>query len=84
MQVKAVAKLIEIEYEVYENKSNAALLVDYNKAYRFKIGIPRLIAGSSPDKTLSGDKTIINGLDTFIKTNQGNLVVLPKNINSFK
>jgi len=64
------------EYEVYQDKVNGPLLLDYNKTYKAKLAVPQIIAGAEASDIVSGDAPLLKSLDTLISIHKGNDVVL--------
>lgn len=69
--------LMVIEYEIYQQRQNAPLLMDYNNNYKSGLGIPLIIAGDCKDNTVIGDASILKYLDEKIDDNKANCIVLP-------
>lgn len=66
-----------IEYEIYQQRQNAPLLMTYNSKYKSGLGVPLLIAGDCKEKAVVGDRPILDKLDNLIEENKSNCVVLP-------
>lgn len=69
--------LMVIEYEIYQQRQNAPLLMAYNSKYKSGLGVPLLIAGDCKEKAVVGDTPILKELDKSIEDNKANCVVLP-------
>jgi len=80
--------ILVIEYEIYQQRQNAPLLMTYNDKYKTGLGVPILIAEDcSKDKSVVGavgSKQIFEMLDQSILSNQGNNVVLTDKVISFE
>jgi len=50
--------LVVVEYEIYQQRSNAYLLSEYNDQYQSGLGIPNFIFNQ--EKSLVGDRNIRN------------------------
>lgn len=57
--------LVLIEYEIYQERENAPLLLSYHEAYRSGLGVPLIIFG--PDRFLVGDKPIVQEVKGLLK-----------------
>ena len=62
--------LVVIEYEIYQERENAALLSQYNDVYGSGLGIPLVVLGK--DKYLIGDSPILKNLETKLQEEKGN------------
>jgi len=62
--------LVVIEYEIYQQRSNAYLLSQYNDNYQSGLGIPNFIFNKN--KTLVGDRDIKNNFETAVDNYSGN------------
>jgi len=63
-----------LEYEVYQERENAPLLMSYNDQYQTGLGIPLLII--SPQEKLLGDKPIISNIEQTITESPNNECLL--------
>ena len=70
-----------LEYEIYQEKENAPLLMSYNDQYQTGLGIPLLI--TSPQEKLIGDKSIINNIEQIITENPHNACLLLEKSSDF-
>lgn len=73
-----------IEYEIYQQRQNAPLIMTYNDKYNTGLGVPLLIAGDSHDKAMVGDSPILQNLDNAIDNNRNNLITLADESISFE
>ena len=62
--------LVVIEYEIYQQRSNAYLLSQYNDNYQSGLGIPNFIFNKN--KTLVGGRDIKNNFETAVDNYSGN------------
>jgi len=73
--LKENPKLIIIEYEIYQERENSSLILDYNKEYNSGLGIPLIIF--QKDNYLIGDKSILGNIDKLVQEHKGNPCPLP-------
>jgi len=57
--------LVVVEYEIYQDQSNAYLLYQYNDKYGSRLGVPQLIFDK--DNIFVGDNSISNNADSIVK-----------------
>ena len=62
--------LVVVEYEIYQNKSNALILYQYDEKYNSGLGIPLLVFGK--DDKLAGDSPILKNIRKIIEGKQTN------------
>ncbi|MCD6550492.1 GAP family protein [bacterium] len=67
--------LIIIEYEIYQQKENSSLILNYNKEYNSGLGVPLIIF--QKDNYLIGDRQILAEIDKWIQKYKGNSCPLP-------
>ncbi|MBL7054083.1 hypothetical protein ISS06_02725 [Patescibacteria group bacterium] len=72
--LKKYPELDIIKYEIYENKENIDLIVEYDKQYNSGLSIPLIILDKK--SYLIGDKEIIKNIDSLIIRNKGNPCLL--------
>jgi len=65
--VKQHPNLVIIEYEIYQEKDNAYLLLEYNNVYNSGLGVPLIIFGK--DNYIIGDTPILNNINEKIGKN---------------
>jgi len=65
---KKYPNLVVIEYEIYQAKENAPLLLEYDQAYGSGLGIPLII---SDQGHLAGDRPILENVDSFLEKSKG-------------
>lgn len=68
--------ILVVEYEIYKQRENSALLMIYNDLFDSGLGVPLLIAGQGSESSIKGDVPIIKKLDEFIVQYAGNGVLL--------
>jgi hypothetical protein len=73
-----------IEYEIYQQKANAPLLMSYDNSYNTGLGIPLLITGDCKEKATIGDRDILQNLDKLSSNNKNNYIVLSNNTVPFE
>lgn len=78
------SELMVIEYEIYQHRQNAPLLMSYDNKYKTGLGVPLVIAGNNKDKSTVGDSPILRNLDKIIRYNKANDIVLPNKTISFE
>jgi hypothetical protein len=80
--------VLVIEYEIYQQRQNAPLLMAYNDKYKTGLGVPLLITEDcSKNKEIEGkvgSQQILNFLNQNILDNEGNNVVLVDKVRSFE
>ena len=69
--------LVVIEYEIYQQRENAPLFLDYNDKYQTGTGIPMLIINE--EKTLLGDNPIIKNVKYELDSIDSNNCLLLNN-----
>jgi hypothetical protein len=67
-------ELTIIEYEIYQDRVNAGITVDYDAAYETGFGVPMLIIDDG--EVIVGDKPILNGFDEAIANSEGSCPLL--------
>ena len=72
--LSAHSNLIIIEYEIYQEQSNAPLLLQYNEKYKSGLGVPLLIL--SPHKYIIGDTPILQQIEKVSQENHNNACLL--------
>ena len=73
--------LVVIEYEIYQQRENAPLLMEYNEKYNTELGVPLLIFNN--ELSIIGDSPIITGAEQYIETLKENNCPLLNNAVSF-
>lgn len=76
--------IMVIEYEIYQQKANAPLLMSYDNSYDTGLGVPLLIAGNCKEKTVIGDRGILQNLDKLSLDNKNNCIILSNNTVPFE
>jgi thiol-disulfide isomerase/thioredoxin len=66
-----------IEYELYQQRANAPIIMGYSSQTNFGLGIPFLIINN--DKAFVGDGEILHQIKNSFAEYKGNKVVLPEN-----
>lgn len=66
--------LVVLEYEIYQQKENAPLLLEYNKVYNSGLGIPLVIFDK--ETFLVGDRLILAEIEKVLQKKRGNLCPL--------
>lgn len=66
---KKYLDLVIIEYEIYQQQSNAQIMYNYNTNYETGLGIPLIIFGN---EYIVGDNPILNGFDGMMADMEGN------------
>ncbi len=72
-----------IEYEIYQQRQNAPLILTYNDKYKTGLGVPLLISGELKNQSIVGDTPILDGINAAI-TNKNNNIVLANKSVTFK
>ena len=62
--------LVIIEYEIYQQRSNAKLVSEYNEGYDSAMGVPNLVVDMG--NSVSGDRPILNYLPSEIEQGKNN------------
>lgn len=78
----ANTNIMVIEYEIYKDRANAPLLMEYHQEYNSRLGVPLLIAGK--ETSVYGDEGILENINKIIDEKQGNNILLPKSTTTFK
>jgi len=66
--------LLMIEYEIYQESSNASMLYSYNAKYGYQLAIPLILY--APNDFDQGDTQILNNFDTQVAKLQVNTIEL--------
>lgn len=69
------SNIMVIEYEIYQSRENAPIILEYQTKYNSGIGVPMLIVNK--DNIINGAGNILVSLNEMIDKHQGNNILLP-------